>query len=84
TSEPYSMTLNSDGTFTFDTLDGQPITSGAFAIRGDTLQWVVDTYCSDPATYHWAYADDALTFAIVGEDTCADRLASLSMPFTKP
>jgi hypothetical protein len=81
-SELYSMTLNSDGTYVFGTSDGQTIiTTGSYAIKGSTLQWITDSYCGTSATYSWAFSNDALTVTPAAEDSCADRQTALSIPY---
>lgn len=75
---PYTMTLNSDGTYTFGAANGQVITTGTFAIKANTLRWINDTFCHTSATYHWAYQNNQLSFTLIGADACADRLKALT------
>ena len=55
--------------------DAALISQGTFSVRGDEFTWKSHTFCGDKkATYIWAYENDALTFMLKGEDTCAARV----------
>jgi len=82
--DPYTMTLNPDGTYTFSAISGQAVTKGTYAIKANTLLWIDDTFCRTSATYRWAYQNNQLSFTLIGADSCTDRLKALTtITYTK-
>ena len=54
--------------------DDSLMSQGTFSVRGDELTWKSHSFCAKKATYIWTYENDALTFTLKGEDTCAARV----------